>query len=105
MQHTKTATKIGASAAIAAAALIATATGASAATLNADGTGFVGKGEVQSAFGWNNAKIQDDHRRERAGVHLLRPRRAPRRSLTSRRLAGRHRARHADAHTACCPAP
>jgi len=59
MQHTKTATKIGASAAIAAAALIATATGASAATLDsATGAGFVGKGEVQSAFGWNNAKMQ-----------------------------------------------
>ena len=55
---TKIATKIGASAAIAAVALIATATAANAATLNPDGTGFVGKGEVQSAYGLNNRAIQ-----------------------------------------------
>ena len=33
---------------------LALATAAKAATLDAAGTGFVGKGEVQSAFGWNN---------------------------------------------------
>jgi hypothetical protein len=27
-------------------------------TLNDDGTGFVGKGEVQTAFGWNNQQLQ-----------------------------------------------
>jgi len=55
---TKFATKIGASAAIAAVALMATATAATAATVNSDGSGFVGKGEVQSAFGLNNSAIQ-----------------------------------------------
>ena len=40
--------------ALSAVALIAGAAAASAATLNTDGTGFVGKGEVQTAFGWNN---------------------------------------------------
>ena len=55
---TKIATKIGASAAIAAVALIASATSASAATVNSDGSGFVGKGEVQSAYGFNNSAIQ-----------------------------------------------
>jgi hypothetical protein len=29
-------------------------------TVNADGTGFVGKGDVQTAFGWNNAKLQTE---------------------------------------------
>lgn len=29
-------------------------------TINPDGTGFVGKGDVQLAFGWNNAKLQDN---------------------------------------------
>ena len=52
--------KIGAKAgALAAVALIASATAAQAATLNDAGTGFVGKGEVQSAFALNNAKLQD----------------------------------------------
>jgi hypothetical protein len=32
--------------------------------LNPDGTGFVGKGDVQSAFGWNNAQLQ-------ANAHLV----------------------------------
>ena len=35
-----------------------TATAANAVTFNPDGTGFIGKGEVQSAFGMNNAAIQ-----------------------------------------------
>ena len=55
---TKIATKMGASAAIAAVALIATATAANAATVSPNGTGFVGKGEVQSAFNMSNGKIQ-----------------------------------------------
>jgi hypothetical protein len=54
----KIASRIGASAAIAAVALIATAAAANAATVNPDGSGFVGKGEVQSAYGMNNAKMQ-----------------------------------------------
>ncbi len=55
---TKIATKVGATAAIAAVALLATATAANAATVNSDGSGFVGKGEVQSAYGLNNSAIQ-----------------------------------------------
>jgi hypothetical protein len=56
---TKTAaSRIGASAALAAIALIATATAANAATLNDTGSGFVGKGEVQSAYNLNNPAIQ-----------------------------------------------
>ena len=31
---------------------------ASAYTMDATGTGFVGKGEVQTAFGWNNQQLQ-----------------------------------------------
>jgi hypothetical protein len=27
-------------------------------TVNSDGTGFIGKGDVQAAFGWNNAQFQ-----------------------------------------------
>ena len=37
---------------------LASAGPASADTMDAAGQGFVGKGEVQSAFGWNNAKMQ-----------------------------------------------
>ena len=51
-------TKMSAAAALAAVALLATATAANAATVYPDGTGYVGKGEVQSAFGLNNSKIQ-----------------------------------------------
>lgn len=49
-----------AAAATAFAASLALATPASAAvTFNsADGTGFVGKGDVQLAFGWNNSALQ-----------------------------------------------
>ena len=44
---------------VAAAGLIAATSLASAAViLNADGTGFVGKGDVQLAFNWNNATLQ-----------------------------------------------
>jgi hypothetical protein len=28
--------------------------------LDADGTGFVGKGDVQTALGWNNQKLQSN---------------------------------------------
>jgi hypothetical protein len=28
--------------------------------VNDDGTGFVGKGDVQTAFGWNNKQLQDN---------------------------------------------
>jgi hypothetical protein len=45
--------------AAAAAAMVALgASAASAYTLDDNGTGFVGKGEVQTAFGWNNAALQ-----------------------------------------------
>lgn len=33
-------------------------TAVAAVTMNADGVGFVGKGDVQLAFGWNNAQLQ-----------------------------------------------
>jgi hypothetical protein len=41
-------------------ALSMMATAASAYTLNADGTGFVGKGEAQTVLGWNNKQLQDN---------------------------------------------
>lgn len=44
--------------ALAALLVMALAVPAFAYTLNADGTGFVGKGEVQTAFGWNNPTLQ-----------------------------------------------
>ena len=46
---------LGLTAAAAIAAPVALAGSASAATIDAAGRGFVGKGEVQTAFGWNNA--------------------------------------------------
>ena len=54
---TKIAAKTAATAALGAIALFATATGASAATVT-NGTGFIGKGEVQSAFTMNNSALQ-----------------------------------------------
>jgi hypothetical protein len=52
-------TKIGASAAIAAVALIASAAAANASvTIDADGKGFIGKGNVQTALGYNNSALQ-----------------------------------------------
>lgn len=43
------------------AAMMLTATVAVAAvTLNSDGTGFVGKGDVQLAYGFNNKQLQDN---------------------------------------------
>src|SRR4051794_6653668 len=48
-------------AAVAATTLIALGVASSAsagATLNTDGTGFIGKGDVQTALGYNNAQMQ-----------------------------------------------
>jgi hypothetical protein len=45
-------------AAIAAAMLLGSAGTAAAYTIDGDGNGFVGKGEVQLAFGWNNTQVQ-----------------------------------------------
>jgi hypothetical protein len=46
-------------AALSAAALAVSAAAANASvTLDPNGVGFVGKGDVQTAFGWNNAAIQ-----------------------------------------------
>src|SRR4051812_45828876 len=56
---TKIAATFAAPAALAAAALIATATAANASTaIDANGTGFIGKGDVQTALGMNNAAMQ-----------------------------------------------
>jgi hypothetical protein len=44
--------------AIAGAALAIPAMASATSTVNPDGTGFVPKGDVQSAFGWNNAGLQ-----------------------------------------------
>jgi len=41
-------------------AFVATAAVASVTFYPATGTGFVGKGDVQSAFGWNNAALQQN---------------------------------------------
>jgi hypothetical protein len=43
---------------VAAAVVAASAAVMADVILNPDGTGFVGKGDVQSAFGWNNAQLQ-----------------------------------------------
>ena len=51
-------TKIAAAAAIATTALVATSTAANAYTMTDSGVGFVGKGEVQTVMGWNNAALQ-----------------------------------------------
>jgi len=52
--------KAAAIAAIAAIGVIGTTTAASAAvTVNPDGSGFVGKGDVQSVLGYNNKKMQE----------------------------------------------
>jgi len=52
---------IAASVALAAAALVATSGIAQAsATIDSTGHGFVGKGDVQSAFGWANKALQDN---------------------------------------------
>ena len=46
--------KLAAAAALGAGLLLAAAGSASAYTLDASGVGWVGKGEVQTAYGWNN---------------------------------------------------
>jgi hypothetical protein len=45
-------------AALSAATIMISAGSASAYTMDADGYGFVGKGEVQTPFGWNNSTLQ-----------------------------------------------
>ncbi|TPG13861.1 hypothetical protein [Pedococcus bigeumensis] len=52
--------KLAAAAALGAGLLLALAGSASAYTLGASGVGWVGKGEVQSASGWNNKSMQDN---------------------------------------------
>lgn len=47
--------------ALATVAVVSFGSAANAYTIDAAGKGFVGKGEVQSAFGWNNAKMQTNH--------------------------------------------
>jgi hypothetical protein len=51
-------TKIAAASALAVTAIVGCSTAANAATVTPGGTGFVGKGEVQSAFNLSNGKIQ-----------------------------------------------
>ena len=52
------------------AAPLAFASTANAATLDATtGVGFVGKGEVQSAFGWNNPKVMQSATVNRLHLH------------------------------------
>jgi hypothetical protein len=51
-------TKTAAAAALGAALLIGGAASASAYTMDASGVGWVGKGEVQTAYGWNNKSMQ-----------------------------------------------
>jgi hypothetical protein len=47
--------------ALATAAVAVFATAAFAAVvINEDGSGFVGKGDIQNAFGWNNARFQEN---------------------------------------------
>ena len=52
--------KLAAVAALGAGLLLAAAGSASAYTLDASGVGWVGKGEVQTAYGWNNKAMQDN---------------------------------------------
>lgn len=52
----RTLTTIAATAAL----LLGGAAAASAYTIDATGNGFVGKGEVQTALGWNNKALQDN---------------------------------------------
>ena len=40
--------------------LLVTGTASASWTLNEDGTGFVGKGDVQQIFAWNNKQLQDN---------------------------------------------
>jgi len=53
-------TKTAAAAALGAGLLLAGATSASAYTMDSSGAGWVGKGEVQSAYGWNNKAMQSN---------------------------------------------
>jgi hypothetical protein len=51
-------TKTAAAVALGAGLLLVGASSASAYTMNSSGTGWVGKGEVQTAYGWNNKTMQ-----------------------------------------------
>jgi hypothetical protein len=52
--------KTAAATALGAALLVAGAASASAYTMDASGVGWVGKGEVQTAYGWNNKTMQNN---------------------------------------------
>ena len=52
--------KLAAAAAVGAGLVLAAGGSASAYTLDSAGVGWVGKGEVQSAYGWNNKTMQDN---------------------------------------------
>jgi hypothetical protein len=52
--------KTAAAAALGAGLLLAAAGSASAYTMDTAGVGWVGKGEVQTAYGWNNKAMQDN---------------------------------------------
>jgi hypothetical protein len=52
--------KCAAAAALGAGLVLAGAASASAYTMDSSGVGWVGKGEVQSAYGWNNKTMQDN---------------------------------------------
>jgi hypothetical protein len=52
--------KTAAAAALGAGLLLAVAGSASAYTMDSAGAGWVGKGEVQTAYGWNNKAMQDN---------------------------------------------
>jgi hypothetical protein len=52
--------KCAAAAALGAGLVLAGAASASAYTIDSSGVGWVGKGEVQSAYGWNNKAMQDN---------------------------------------------
>jgi hypothetical protein len=52
--------KCAAVAALGAGLVLAGAASASAYTMDSSGVGWVGKGEVQSAYGWNNKAMQDN---------------------------------------------
>jgi hypothetical protein len=52
--------KTAAAAALGAGLVLAGAASASAYTMDSSGAGWVGKGEVQSAYGWNNKAMQDN---------------------------------------------
>jgi hypothetical protein len=52
--------RLGAGAVLAAGVALVAAGSASAYTMDSSGVGWVGKGEVQTAYGWNNKAMQDN---------------------------------------------